>query len=306
MTNPATRSGHIALAGLPNVGKSTLLNTLVGEHLAIVSPKAQATRLPVVGVRTDGDVQFVFHDLPGLLDPGYLMQQRMRTAALDQLAKSDIVLYLHPANEAPAPPFTEVARLARAPKADLVLVYTKGDRVTIEERQRLRETGALVTAENGEGVQELLDRLGAMLPERPFEFDPEDVGTQPMRFFVTEYLREAAFQLLEEEVPYSFAAQVEEFREDDRPVYIRVTLYVERETQKAIVIGAGGRTIKALGTHARTRLEQLMGLPVYLDCWVKVIPNWRKNAAALSRLGFPDSDSVHDLASLTRFEPGRS
>jgi GTP-binding protein Era len=148
--------------------------------------------------------------------------------------------------------------------------------------------GDLVTSENGSGLPQLLARVRGLLPERPFEFDRDDVGTQPIRFFVEEFLREAAFELLEEEVPYSFNAQVEEFRENDRPVYIRVTLYVERETQKAILIGAGGRTIKALGSHARRRLEPLVGAPVYLDCWVKVLPNWRKNAAALTRFGFPE------------------
>jgi GTP-binding protein Era len=288
MEETATRSGHVALTGLPNAGKSTLLNALIGEHLGIVSPKPQATRLPVVGLRTEGSVQFIFHDLPGLLEPSYLLQERMRSAALEQLARSDVILHLHPAPEAPAPPFTEVARLEQAPRAPVVVVYTKGDTVGAETRSRLMARGGLVTSENGAGLPQLLARLGPMLPERPFEFDPDDVGTQPVRFFVEEYLREAAFELLEEEVPYSFNAQVEEFREDDRPVYIRVTLYVERETQKAILIGAGGRTIKAIGSHARRRLEPLIGAPVYLDCWVKVLPNWRKNATALARFGFPE------------------
>jgi GTP-binding protein Era len=125
------------------------------------------------------------------------------------------------------------------------------------------------------------------MPEREFEFDPEDVGTQPVRFFVVEYLREAAFDLLGDELPYSFTAEVEEFREAERPVYIRVTLFVERESQKAIVIGRSGSTIKAIGAHARTRLEELIGAPVYLDCWVKTLPNWRKNSGALARFGFP-------------------
>jgi GTPase len=289
MESPPTRSGHIALTGLPNVGKSTLLNALVGQHLGIVSPKPQATRLPVVGLRTDEGTQYIFHDLPGLLEPSYLMQERMRAAALDELARADVILHLHPAPEAPAGQFAEMAGLEKPPRAKVLTVYTKGDVVSSEVRGRLMEGGDLVTSENGPGIPQLLARIRDLLPLRPFEFDPDDVGTQPLRFFVEEYLREAAFELLEEEVPYSFTAQVEEFREDDRPVYIRVTLYVERESQKAILIGAGGRTIKALGTHARRRLEPLMGAPVYLDCWVKVLPNWRKNAAALTRLGFPDA-----------------
>lgn len=288
MEETPTRSGHVALTGLPNVGKSTLLNALIGEHLGIVSPKPQATRLPVVGLRTEDGVQYIFHDLPGLLEPSYLMQERMRAAALEQLDRSDVILHLHPAVEAPAPPFVQVARLAHPPRVPVVVVYTKGDTVSGEIRSRLMESGNLVTSENGAGLSQLLARVRQLLPERPFEFDPEDVGTQPVRFFVEEYLREAAFELLEEEVPYSFNAQVEEFRENDRPVYIRVTLYVERETQKAILIGAGGRTIKAIGSHARRRLEPLIGAPVYLDCWVKVLPNWRKNPTALTRFGFPE------------------
>jgi GTP-binding protein Era len=145
----------------------------------------------------------------------------------------------------------------------------------------------VVAAEGEQGIERLLALVRPFLPEREFEFDPEDVGTQPLRFFVVEYLREAAFALLEDELPYSFTAEVEEFREAERPMYIRVTLFVERESQKSIVIGRGGGTIKALGSHARARLEELIGAPVYLDCWVKALPNWRKNQGALTRFGFP-------------------
>jgi len=283
------KTGHIALTGVPNVGKSSLLNALVGEHLAIVSPKPQATRLPVVGLRTEGDAQFVFHDLPGLLEPRYLLQARMRAAALDELARATAVLYLHPAPEAPAPPFTALAGLEEAPAAPVIKVYTKGDLVTPAVRAGLAATGAsVVSAETGVGVQELVTRLRALLPEGEFAFDPDDVGTQPLRFFVVEYLREAAFEALEDELPYAFTAEVEEFREHSSPVYIRVTVFVERESQKGMIIGQGGRTIKTIGAHARQRLEALLGEQVFLDCWVKVLPNWRRDAAALSRLGFPD------------------
>ena len=281
------RTGHIALAGAPNVGKSSLLNALIGTHLAIVSPKAQATRLPVIGLRTDDDSQFVFHDLPGLLDPSYLMQTRMRELALETIQRMDVILHLHPAPEAPAPAFLALAGLDTPPPGTLLTVYTKGDLVSASRRDELGRT-ALVTGAGGMGLAELLGRIRQELPEGDFAYDPEDVGTQPLRFFVVEYLREAAFQLLGDELPYAFTAEVEEFREGERPVYIRVTLFVERESQKGIVIGQGGRTIRALGSHARERMEALMGLPVYLDAWVKVLPHWRKQPAALTRFGFPE------------------
>jgi GTPase len=286
------RTGHVALAGAPNVGKSSFLNALVGQHLAIVSPRAQATRLPVTGLRTEGDTQYVFHDLPGLLDPSYLMQVRMRELALEALERTDVVLHLHPAPEAPAPPFNLLARLDHAIKAPVLTVYTKGDLVNAARRAELERSGWVVSSVSEQGIDRLLTIVREHLPEGEFAFDPDDVGTQPVRFFVVEYLREAAFELLEDELPYGFTAEVEEFREAERPVYIRVTLFVERESQKGIVIGAGGRTIKAIGAHARRRVEEMIGAPVYLDCWVKVLPHWRKSATALTRFGFPESETT--------------
>ena len=283
------RTGHIALAGAPNVGKSSLLNALVGTHLALVSPRAQATRLPVVGIRTDEDTQYILHDLPGLLDPAYLMQTRMRQAALETIERMDVVLHLHPAPDAPAPSFEQVAGLGRPTRAPVLLVYTKGDLVTPGRRQALAEDAIVVSAERGSGLDLLLSRVREHLPEAEFEHDPDDVSTQQLRFFVVEYLREAAFDLLGDELPYAFHAEVEEFRETTRPVYIRATLYVERESQKGIVIGHRGATIKAIGARARARIEELLGAPVYLDCWIKVLPHWRKNPAVLTRFGFPDS-----------------
>ncbi|HEX7338233.1 MAG TPA: GTPase Era [Gemmatimonadales bacterium] len=281
------RTGHIALAGAPNVGKSTLLNALVGQHLAIVSAKAQTTRLPVTGIRTDNDTQYIFHDLPGLIDPGYLLQSRMRELALETAGRMDLVLHLHPAADAPAPAFETLAGLAQPLGVPTLAVYTKGDLLPAHRRAALERESPVVAAVGTDGLLPLLARIRPFLPECKFEYDPEDVGTQPLRFFVVEYLREAAFDLLEDELPYSFTAEVEEFREAERPMYIRVTLFVERETQKAIVIGKAGRTIKALGAHARARLEEMIGAPVYLDCWVKALPNWRKSSGALARFGFP-------------------
>ena len=290
VTSHPTRCGDIALAGRPNVGKSSLLNAIVGEHLALVSSRAQATRLPVVGVHTTTDTQYVFHDLPGLLDPAYLMHYRMLAAAHQIISQVDVILYLVPASDDVATPFTDNVTLANPHRGAVLTVYTKGDLVSSEERSNLEKTGLVVSTKEGWGLETLMTEVRAQLPEGPFRHDPEALGTQPLRFFATEYVREAAFDILEQELPYALTAVVEEFREDEEPMYIRVTIIVERDSQKGIVIGKGGRTIKRIGSLARARLESLTGVPVYLDLWVKVLKNWRKSPIALTRLGFPPSD----------------
>ena len=286
------RSGRIALAGRPNVGKSSLLNALVGEHLALVSRKAQATRLPVTGLRTEGDVQYVFHDLPGLLDPEYALQERMRALALEGIAQADVILFLHPAPEAPAPELARLARLETAPRAPVLTVYTKGDLVPAARQNELARDGLVVSAATGAGLDALLAAIRERLPEREFAYPEDELGTQPLRFFAVEFLREAAFEQLEDELPYAFTAEIEEFRESTDPVYIRAALFIERESQKGILIGEGGRTLKAIGKHARERLEQLIGRRVFLETWVKVLPKWRRDPAQLRRFGFPDSDGA--------------
>lgn len=288
MPSELTRTGQIALAGAPNVGKSSLLNRLTETHLSLVSPKPQATRLPVVGLLTTEDTQFVFHDLPGLLEPAYALQARMLAAALEVLHGADVILHLHEAIHAPAPDFWSLAGLEKPLEVPVVTVYTKADLIKGKGRSVASEESFAVSAETGAGIPELLRAIRLLLPEGPFQFDPDEVGTQPVRFFVGEYLREAAFDLLQEEVPYGVAVEVEEFHENRSPVYIRVSLYVERESQKGIVVGRGGRTLKAIGTHARLRLEALLGQPVYLESRVKVLRNWRRSSAALTRLGFPE------------------
>lgn len=281
-----TTCGVVALAGRPNAGKSTLLNALVGEHLGIVSPKPQSTRLPVVGVLTEGDTQLIFTDCPGLLEPTYRLQEVMREAALAALADADVIAYLHPLCEFPAPPLPQVARLERPPRAPIVIVYTKADEVPQAARPVLPPGDWIVSARSGEGLAELRTLLGAALPESPFLYDPEQLAAQPLRFFAAEYVREAAFAELHEELPYSVTCMIDEFRESATPVYIRAVVYVERESQKGIVIGQGGRTIRAIGSAARHRLETLLGDPVYLDLHVKVLPQWRRRDPALRRLGY--------------------
>ncbi len=279
-----TRCGTIVLAGRPNVGKSTLLNALVGEHLAIVSPKPQSTRLPVVGLVTRDDAQFIFTDSPGLLEPEYALHEAMRAAAVRALEDAEVIAYLHPLAEYPAPALAAVARLARPPRAPIVTVYTKADLVALTARPPDRVTA--VSAVTREGLDQLLDTLRTHLPESPFHYDPEEMATQPLRFFAAEFVREAAFELLHEELPYSVAVEIDEFREAPEPVYIRAVIYVERASQKGIVIGAGGRTIKALGQAARAKIETLLGARVFLELHTKVLPKWRRRAASLRRLGY--------------------
>jgi GTP-binding protein Era len=278
----------VALAGKPNVGKSTLLNALVGEHLAIVSPKAQSTRLPVVGLVTRDDTQFIFTDSPGLLEPEYKLHETMRAAALRAIADAEVIAYLHPLAAYPAPPLAEVARLERPPRAPVVTVYTKADLVSASANlpQPPPSSSVVVSAVTREGLDLLLDTLRARLPESPFHYDPDAMATQPMRFFAAEFVREAAFELLEEELPYSVAVEIDEFREGQEPVYIRAVVYVERTSQKGIVIGEGGRTIKAIGQTARAKIEALLGVRVFLELHAKVLPKWRRQLSSLKRLGY--------------------
>jgi GTP-binding protein Era len=262
-----------------------LLNALVGEHLAIVSPKPQSTRLPVVGLLTKDDAQFIFTDSPGLLEPEYQLQEAMRAAALRAIDDAEVIAYLHPLAEYPAPPLAQVARLERTPRAPIVTVYTKADVALFPAPPDV----LAVSAVTGAGIDAFLAALRAHIPEGPFHYDPDELATQPMRFFAAEFIREAAFEQLHEELPYSVACEIDEFREGAEPVYIRAVVYVERDSQKGIVIGEGGRSIKALGAAARAKIETLLGQRVFLDLHVKVLPKWRRHEPSLKRLGYATS-----------------
>lgn len=286
------RAGIVTVVGKPNAGKSTLLNRVVGEKLSIVSPKPQSTRNRIVGIHTTADTQMVLLDTPGLLNPRYALQTAMRATALAAVNDADVVLYLADALEAEregVPPLADAAMLDHPPRAPTVVSLNKIDLLTNERRDALRERfrqSALISATTGEGVEALIASLGRMLPESPFLYPDDEISTQTVRFFVTELVRETALEQLEDEVPYSIACEVEEFREQQSPVYIRTVLYVERETQKQILIGAGGQRIRAIGRAARAKIEALVGASVYLDLWVKVLPNWRRKIRALQRFGY--------------------
>lgn len=281
------KAGIVTVAGKPNVGKSTLLNRIVGEKLSITSPKPQSTRDRVVGIRTTDHSQMVILDTPGLLNPRYALQEAMRTASLRALEEADVIIYVADASEGTPPPLAEAAGLNKAPSAPVVIALNKSDSLKGSVRDSLPDSDfILVSALNGDGIGELMAAVEQKLPESPFLYPEDEISTQPVRFFVGELVRETTLEQLHDEVPYSIAVQVEEFREDRSPLYIRAVIYVERESQKAIIIGAKGAQIRRIGESARAKIEGFVDSPVYLDLWVKVLANWRKNAGSLSKFGY--------------------
>jgi GTP-binding protein Era len=284
------KSGFVAVAGKPNVGKSTLLNRLVGQKLAITSPRPQSTRDRVTGILTFDDTQIVLVDTPGLIEPTVALQQVMRATALQALRDADVILHLVDAAERHPQSLMELAGLNAPPNAPIHVARTKADLLSPDEREKLARSvpadASLVSALTGEGIDELRLRLSALLPEGPFLYPDDDVSTQHLRFFVAELVRETTLEQLDDEVPHAVACTIEEFREDRSPVYIRAVIYVERESQKAIVIGHQGARIREIGRAARLKIEDLLSSPVFLDLWVKVLPNWRRDRAALRRLGY--------------------
>jgi GTP-binding protein Era len=286
-----TRAGIVTVVGKPNVGKSTLLNRVVGTKLSIVSEKPQSTRDRVVGIRTENDVQMILLDTPGLLNPRYALQQAMRATAIRALEEADAVLYLVDATAigGAVTPLHEAAALPHPPRAPVVLALNKSDLLTPAARAAVlafAPDAHLISATTGEGVDRLFASLGSLLPESPFLYPEDEISTQTVRFFVSELIRETALEQLDEEVPYSIACAVEEYQETQTPIYVRAVVYVERQSQKRIFIGAGGHRIRAIGAAARAKIEAFVGARVFLDLWVKVLPNWRRNTHALQRLGF--------------------
>lgn len=228
-------------------------------------------------------------DTPGLLNPRYELQRAMRSTALRALKDADVVIYLADATERTPPPLTEAAELDLLPRAPVWTVLNKVDAIRPVERLELAQShpeARFISALTGEGVDALLDDLGAALPESPFLYPEDEISTASVRFFVAELVRETALEQLDQEVPYSLACEVEEFREAGTPVYIRTVLYLERESQKRILIGHNGQRIRDIGRAARVKVEAFVGAAVYLDLWVKVLPNWRKSDSAVRRFGY--------------------
>jgi GTP-binding protein Era len=284
-----TRAGIVTVAGKPNAGKSTLLNRIIGQKLAIVSPKPQSTRDRVVGIHSEGDVQMVILDTPGLMSPKYELQRAMRSTALEALRDADVIVHVVDATERTIESLQTAAGLSSPSKAPVIVALNKADLLSRQERAALAATSPdarFISATTGEGIPELLAAAAEHLPESPFLYPDDEVSTQHLRFFVSELIRETALEQLSDEIPYSIACEIEEFREGKKPVYIRAVLHVERDSQKRILIGTKGQRIRSIGKAARAKVEALLEESVYLDLWAKVLPNWRKNTQALARFGY--------------------
>jgi GTP-binding protein Era len=283
------RAGIVTVAGKPNAGKSTLLNRLVGQKLAITSPKPQSTRDRVVGIHSTADAQMIVFDTPGLLEPKYALQTAMRATAIRALNDADVILYLADASDGVPPSLAEAASLASSLSAPVITVLNKSDLIPAARRDALAQEipdAVFISALTGDGVDKLLSQASALLPESPFLYPEDDVSTQSVRFFVSEMIRETILEQLHDEIPYSVAVGIEEFREGKSPVYIRAVIYVERESQKRIIIGAKGARIREVGQAARKKIEGFIGDKAYLDLWIKVLPNWRRSSSALERFGY--------------------
>lgn len=289
-----TKAGIVTVAGFPNAGKSTLLNRLVGEKLAITSPKAQSTRHRIVGIRTAEGAQMVILDTPGLLEPRDTLHAAMRHAALAAVRDADVLVHVVDATHRIPESFQSAASLEHAPRAPVIIALNKSDLLDANAREQLvnaHPNAVLVSAISGEGIDGLVTAITTKLPVSPYLYPDDELSTQPVRFFCAELVRETALEQLGDELPHALACEIEEYRENASPIYIRAVLHVERDSQKRIVIGANGQQIKKLGKVAREKIERLVGQPVYLDLWVKVLANWRKNPQAVRRLGYGDPNA---------------
>jgi GTP-binding protein Era len=291
-------SGYVAVIGRPNVGKSTLMNRILGEKIAIVSPKPQTTRLRQLGIYSQPDVQAIFIDTPGIHQPHHRLGEFMVEVATQAFRDADVIVFVLDLSHAPGEDDRRIADLVRSAKSDahVILALNKIDRLAPDLIQRRVEAyralfpsadWSTLSATLGNGVPDLLRRIIAILPPGPQFYPDDQLSDTALRDMAAEIVREKVLLNTQQEVPHSVAVVIEEFKERTPTLtYISATIYVERESQKGIVVGKGGTLLKRISTHARQDIEQLIGTQVYLELWVKVLEGWRTNPGLLKRLGY--------------------
>ncbi len=288
------KSGFVNIVGNPNVGKSTLMNLLVGERISIATFKAQTTRHRIMGILNTPEMQICFSDTPGVLKPNYKLQEQMLQFSESALQDADVLLYVTDMVETPDKNSDFLDKVKRMTVPVLVLI----NKIDLSDQKALTEKVELwhealpeaeivpISALHKFNVDNLLKRIQELLPESPAYFDKDQWTDKPARFFVTEIIREKILLYYDKEIPYSVEVVVEQFKETDKNIHINAVIYVERESQKGIIIGHQGVALKRVSTEARKSLEKFFGKSIYLEVFVKVDKDWRQSDRAMKAYGY--------------------
>lgn len=288
------KAGFVNIVGNPNVGKSTLMNQLVGERISIATFKAQTTRHRIMGIVNTDDMQIVFSDTPGVLKPNYKMQEMMLAFSESALADADVLLYVTDVIENPEKnmEFLEKVKKMQIP---VILLINKIDQSDpkklgdiVEKWHSLLPNAEIlpISAKNKFGTDMLLKRIKELLPESPAFFDKDQLTDKPARFFVSEIIREKILLYYDKEIPYSVEVRVERFKEDEKRIHINAVIYVERDSQKGIIIGHQGIALKKVNTESRKALEKFFDKKIFLETFVKVDKDWRSSQRELDAFGY--------------------
>jgi GTPase len=296
MTSSPFKSGFVSIVGKPNVGKSTLMNRLVGEQLSIATPKAQTTRHRIMGILNGEHYQIVYSDTPGILEPKYALHEAMMNFVKVSLEDADLILLVVELGEKYDPVLFERFNRIQTP---ILLVINKIDQArgsqvedkTAHWKEHLARVHSIipVSATTGQNISQLFETIITFLPEHPAYFPQDELSNKSERFFAGEIIREKIFMNLEQEVPYSTEVEITEFNEAEDIIRMRAEIYVERDSQKGIIIGKGGSMLKKLGSEARKDMESFFNKKVFLETHVKVADNWRKQKDKLRRFGYLDN-----------------
>ena len=288
------KAGFVNIVGNPNVGKSTLMNQLVGEKISIATFKAQTTRHRIMGIVNTPEAQIVFSDTPGVLKPNYKLQESMLAFSESALQDADVLLYVTDVVENPEKNQDFLDKVARM-TVPILLLINKIDQSNqkvlgdlVEKWHSLLPNAEIlpISAKNKFGTDILLKRILELLPDSPPYFDKDQLTDKPARFFVSEIIREKILLYYDKEIPYSVEVSVERFKEDDRHIHINAVIYVERDSQKGIIIGHQGVALKRVSTESRKALEKFFGKPIYLEVFVKVDKDWRSSERELNHFGY--------------------
>ncbi len=290
------KSGFVSIVGRPNVGKSTLINKIIGEKIAIVSEKPQTTRNRLQGIHTCAEGQIIFIDTPGIHKPRHLLGEYMVNVSTRSLHEVDLIYYITDVTRAYGGGEEFIINRLQQSSVPIFLVVNKIDLSSTDEIQAFIKPFTAhmnfaeiiaISAAHGTNLPDLLDKTIDYLPEGPLYYPEDDMTDQPVSFIVSELIREKALILTRDEIPHSLAVDIEEFKQQNGgKVYLRAVIYTERDSQKGIVIGRNGQMLKQIGEQARSDIESFLGQSVYLDLWVKVKKNWRDSESNLNQLGY--------------------